>query len=150
MPYPMRESGDEAWDAEFRIASITDRLLRCGYRCHMPAARLVTSGAARLVPFRFPVLPSGLMIAVPTPMAATSGLTRPSAEGPFELEGERCPELATLATARTSRASAGAVIFCHWLLPSFPALHTTMIPRSAAHCAARDTTVDFPSSWLLA
>src|SRR5688500_1081910 len=72
-----------------------------------------------------------------TPMAATSGLMRPSALGPTELKEARAPLKATAPTATTRWPSDGAPrVLCEGWAPSLPAELTTTIPRSAARSAA--------------
>src|SRR5690606_42116633 len=96
-----------------------------------------------------PRLPDGFKTDTPIPIAPTSGFILPSAEGPTELIGLLTPFALVAATARTRSLSAGVVMIFHELFPSFPALETTAIPRSEAHCAARAITVVFPSRALL-
>src|SRR5688572_15921152 len=92
------------------------------------------------------MLPLGSTTVTPLPSAAESGLILPSEQCPMELELLATPLDVTFATAITPSASAGAVMIRHdGMLPSLPALATTMMPRSAAHWAARDTTAVLPS-----
>src|SRR5690606_782241 len=112
----------------------------------IPATSPVTSGAEKDVPEEDPTCPLARTTLTPCPSAATSGLMRPSAVGPIELDPVFCRRLLTDPTATTPSTSAGAVMIRQLgILPSFPALVTTTIPRSLAHFAARDTTVVRPS-----
>src|SRR5689334_3600938 len=99
-------------------------------------ARLVMIGAATDVPVCDPVAPEGRTTMVPLPKAITSGLYRPSAVGPIELKTLFEPAWLTDPTDKIPTASAGGVTSSQKLLPSFPALHITTMPRSIAAVAA--------------
>src|SRR3970282_1945482 len=130
-----------ACEADERTASISSPLVSPGYRCHTPASRLVIRGADSDVPLDVLRLPVAFTTDTPIPIAATSGLILPSADGLIVLIGLLTPPGVTAATARTYSLSAGVVMVSHELLPSFPALETTAIPLSEAHCAALAMTL---------
>ena len=68
-----------------------------------------------------------------TPSATTSGLKRPSAVGPTELNTARLPITSTAPAAMTSLPSLGATkVFLSARNPPFPAELTTTTPRAAA------------------
>src|SRR3989304_537112 len=94
------------------------------------------SGAANEVPLRRPKLPDawGAGTQTATPGAVTSGLVRPSAVGPRELNAARAPVESSAPTATTESPSAGVDRVC-WPGPSLPAEGTTVMPRWAALAA---------------
>ena len=96
----------------------------------------------------YPVGTLALAVYTLTPIAITSGLMRPSAVGPYELNDARIPPEFTAPAVRTLSPSAGAISVFGWparATASFPAEFTTMIPLATAISAARVITVVFPS-----
>ena len=102
-------------------------------------------GDEKLVPDDVATWPFEFMTVAPKPRAATSGLMRPSAEGPWLLNAARIPKTSTAPTARMESASAGAEMYFQLELPSFPAEMHKIIPVRAAATAACEMGVVRPS-----
>ena len=81
---------------------------------------------------------------MPKPFAHTSGLTRPSNEGPIELNVAYCSKLFTAPMVNAPIASAGVPMCGSFEAPEFPALITTTIPLLNAILAPREEKVLFP------
>ena len=102
-------------------------------------------GEENEVPLALLNTPSVPITSEPKPTAITSGFTRPSAVFPIEEKGASSPFLLIAPTVSTLSASPGGVVFFQGPEPAFPALHTTIIPLSAAFAAWRDIKAKWPS-----
>ena len=103
-----------------------------GQACHKQATKPETTGVENEVPISLIIVPRPVITAVGLPNAMTSGLTRPAAVGPIELNAAFRQSGVTAPTARISYASAGTLIFFHVPIPSFPALFTRTMPLLAS------------------
>ena len=105
------------------------------------------SGVEKEVPLLCMVLPQGAPTHVPQPTAQPSGLTRPSAVGPFEENGALLPLGATAPTVKTWNPSEGNPTNFHFPAPWLPALVQSSIPFDAAIAATLLTRALLPSVW---
>src|SRR4029453_3870403 len=135
MPQPRGLWGGAPWRAVARKTSSISLTVAVGRACSTRAATPAVRGHENDVPFTlvYALAVPGAAAVTATPWAATSGLMRPSAEGPTELKLARAPDEVTAPPARTRRPSAGAPsVLCNVLGPALPAEITTTTPRSAA------------------
>ena len=102
-------------------------------------------GDEKLVPDDVAIWPFEFMTAAPKPRAETSGLMRPSKDGPWLLNPARMPNWSTAPTAKIESASAGAEMYFQLELPSLPAEIQSIIPVRAAATAASEMGVLRPS-----
>src|SRR5205823_3512771 len=99
----------------------------------------------------YPASLSGSTEAARAPHASTSGLRRPSAEGPSELKPRMLPSLLTAPTVITCRASAGTpprwpiagLVSC----PPLPAAVQQKTPLAVAILTAIVHTPVWPLNW---
>ena len=89
-------------------------------------------GDANEVPLPLDTLPSVPVTTELTPIAITSGFTRPSEAFPTEENSAFFRPFVIAPTVMTFSASPGGVIFFQAPRPELPALQTTTIPLSAA------------------
>ena len=102
-------------------------------------------GEANEVPLAPPLTPAALKMRAMPPRAMMSGFTRPSCDGPIELNTVFRPWLSTAPTVSTSMASPGGVTFFQRSRPELPALHTSTTPFWASIDAVLDMSVRRPS-----
>jgi hypothetical protein len=124
--------------------------VKFGYAWIRQATAPAMSGVDSEVPLPFvkSVVLDALIVSVPEPRARTSGLTRPSAVGPSELNDAMFPEPVTAPAVMTKNASDGAMrcdVAGSESWPSLPAAVTVCTPKSLAALIAIVVTAVSPS-----
>ena len=124
-------------DAVANNAARREFTVKSGRACKMHAAAPANNGVLKLVPLT-PLMPDVLVlftVAVLTPMAKSSGFTRPSTVGPSVEKLAMAPVLSTAPHEITCNASAGAInVLVAGLLswPSLPAAVKQISPLAVA------------------